>query len=63
MSWCYFDLTFNLAVVTLTFKILPLPYLRNCKVQEVDSCMGHWLGSVGMLNHDVTFNLSSAKVF
>ena len=24
--------------------------------------MNHWLGSVGMLNHGVTFNLGSAKV-
>ena len=26
------DLTFDLAVVTLTFKILPGLYLGNCKV-------------------------------
>ena len=24
--------------------------------------MGHWLGSVGMLNHGVTFNCGSDKV-
>ena len=29
---------------------------------EVDSWMGHWFGSVGMLNHGMTLNLGSAKV-
>ena len=28
----------------------------------VDFWMGHWLGSVGMLNHAVTYNLGSTKV-
>ena len=37
MSWCDLDLTFDLAVVTLTYKILSGPYLRDCKVQEVDT--------------------------
>ena len=37
MSWCDFDLTFDLAVVTLTFKILCGLYLRNNKVEEVDT--------------------------
>ena len=36
MSWCDLDLTFDLAVVTLTFKILSGLYLGNRKVQEVD---------------------------
>ena len=36
-SWCYLELTFDLAVVTLTCKILPGQYLSNCKMQEVDS--------------------------
>ena len=31
------DLTFDLAVVTLTFKILSGLYLRNCKIQKVDT--------------------------
>ena len=31
MSWCDLDLTFDLTVVTLTYKILPRLYLRNCK--------------------------------
>ena len=35
MSWCDFDLTFDLAVMTLTFKILFRLYLGNFKVQEV----------------------------
>ena len=25
--------------------------------------MGHWLGSVGMQSHDLTFNLDSVKAF
>ena len=36
-SLCDLYLTFNLAVVTLTYKILSGLYLRNRKVQEVDT--------------------------
>ena len=36
MSWSDLDLTFDLAVVTLTYKILSGLYFRNHKVQEVD---------------------------
>ena len=35
MSWCGLDLTFDLAVVTLIYKILSGLYLINCKVWEV----------------------------
>ena len=38
MSWCDLDLTFDLAVVTLTFEILTGLYLGNHKVTEVDIC-------------------------
>ena len=31
-TWCDFDLTFDLAIVTLTFKILSGLYLGHCKV-------------------------------
>ena len=31
-TWCDLDLTFDLAVVTLTYKILSGLYLRNGKV-------------------------------
>ena len=37
MSWCDLDLTFDLAVVTLTYKILSGLYLRDRKVYEVDT--------------------------
>ena len=37
MSWCDLDLTFELVVVTLTYKILSRIYLENRKVQEVDA--------------------------
>ena len=40
---------FNLAVITLTIKILFRPYLRNCKVKAVNCWIGHVLGSVGVL--------------
>ena len=36
-SWCDLDLTFDLAIVTLAFKILSWLCLGNCKVEEVDS--------------------------
>ena len=36
MSWCDLDLTFDLAVVTLTYKMLPGLYLGNRKAWEVD---------------------------
>ena len=36
ISWCDLDLTFDLAIVTLTYKILSGLYLGNHKVQEVD---------------------------
>ena len=32
MSWCDLDLTFDLAIVTLTVKIFSGLYLRNRKV-------------------------------
>ena len=53
-SWCDLDLTFDLAVVTLTYKMLPGLYLRNRKVQEVDTWYGYWLGGVGVQRHGVT---------
>ena len=37
MSWCDLDLTFDLAVVTLSLKILSGLYLGHRKVQEVDT--------------------------
>ena len=37
MSWCDLDLTFDIALVTLTYKSLSTLYLGNCKVQEVDT--------------------------
>ena len=36
-SWSDLDLTFDLAIVTLTYKILSGLYLGNCKVYEVDT--------------------------
>ena len=34
------DLTFDPAIMTFTFKILPGLYLRNCYVSEVDTLVG-----------------------
>ena len=45
------DLTFDLALVTLTYKILSRLYLANCKVKEVDTWLRHWLGGVGVQLH------------
>ena len=36
MSWCDLDLTFDLAIVTLTLKLLYRFYLENCKLVIVD---------------------------
>ena len=36
-SWCDLDLTIDLAIVTLTFKILSGLYLGNHKVKEIDT--------------------------
>ena len=53
-SWSDLDLTFDLAVVTLTYKILSGLYLGNCKVWEVDTWLGHWLGVVSVQCRGVT---------
>ena len=45
--------TFDLALVTLTCKILSGLYLRNRKEYEVDTWYGHWLGVVGGQCHGV----------
>ena len=37
MLWCDLDFTFVLAIVTLSFENLVWAYLRNCKVQVVDT--------------------------
>ena len=42
-SWCDLDLTFCLAIVTLTSVILSMLYLENCKMYEADTCHGHSL--------------------
>ena len=35
MSWCELDLTFGLAVVTLTYTILSRPYLRTVRCRKL----------------------------
>ena len=35
MSWCDLDLTFDLAVVTLTFKILSRIYVEKIKCRKL----------------------------
>ena len=42
MSWCDLDVTFNLAVVKLTFKIL-----ETIKVLIVNILQENWLENVG----------------
>ena len=53
-SWCNLDLTFDLAIVTLTYKILFGVYFRNRKVQEVDTGYRHWLWCVDVKYHGMT---------
>ena len=53
-SWSDLDLTFDLAIVALTYKSLSGLYLGNRKVQEVDTWYGHWLGSVIVQCHGLT---------
>ena len=43
-SWFDLDLTFDLAMVTLTFKILSRHYLGNCKVKKIDTWWEDLLG-------------------
>ena len=54
-------LTFHLAVVTLTYKILSGLYLRNRKVWEVDTVLGTLAGgcrcAMSWCDLDLTFNL------
>ena len=50
-AWCDLDLTFHLAIVTLTYKTLSTLYLQNCKVKEVDAWYGHLSGVVGVHCH------------
>ena len=38
---CGLDFTFDLTIVTLTFKILSGLYRGSCKVWEVDTLYGH----------------------
>ena len=40
-SCCDLDLTFDVAIVYLTYKILSGLYLRDRKVYEVDTWWGH----------------------
>ena len=40
-AWCDLDLTFDFAVVTLTFKIFCGLYLGNCRMLEVDTWNEH----------------------
>ena len=37
MSWFDLSLTFDIAIVTLTFEVLSGLYLGNCKAYEVDT--------------------------
>ena len=45
--WRNLDLTFDLALVSQTFKILSRLCLRNCNLKEVNACQRYLLGGVG----------------
>ena len=53
-SWCNLDLTFDLAIVTLTYKTLSGVYFGNRRVQESDTGYRHWLLCVDVKYHGVT---------
>ena len=52
-SWCDLDLNFDLAVVTLTYKILSGLYLRNSKVWKLILGRDIGWGVVGVHHHGV----------
>ena len=54
MYWCDLDLTFDLAIVTLTYKILSWLYVGNRKVRKLILGRDIGLGVVGVQRHDVT---------
>ena len=61
LSRCNLDMTFDLVVVTFTFKILSGLFLGNCKVWEVDTWLGHWLGcrcTTSWYDLDLTLDLA-----
>ena len=52
ISWCDPDLTFNLAIVTLTLKICP-SYISETVICRKLILVGHWSEGVG-LQHRIT---------
>ena len=61
-SWCDLDLTFDLVVVTMTFKILYGLFFGLYEMYYVNTWLGHRLVCVGMHHHGVTINFGSAEV-
>ena len=62
MLWCDHGLTFDLAVVTLSLKILSGLYLRNCTVLLRKLILGRDIGwgcrcATSWCNLDLTFDL------
>ena len=62
MLWRGLDLTFDFAIVTLTYKILSGLYLRKHKMAQVDTWKGHWLGgcrcAMSWCDLDLTFDFA-----
>ena len=54
MSRCNHNLTIDLAIVTLSLKILTKLYLQNRSLYEADTLAEHWLASVGVQHHGMT---------
>ena len=48
------DFIFDLAVMTVTFKIFPRQYVKNCEGQEV-IWQGYWLGVVKKSEEIINF--------
>ena len=58
MSWFDLDLTFDLAIMTLTYKLFSGLYVRNSKVQEVGTLVGGCMCGTSYRDLDLTFDLA-----
>ena len=61
MSCCDLDLTFELVIMTINFKLLSGLYLEKRKVYKVNTRQGHWWGcgcAMSWCDPDLTFDLA-----
>ena len=53
-SWCDLDLTFDLAIVTLTIKTCPGYISETIRCRNLMLGRDIWLGGVGVQSHGLT---------